>query len=100
MIVREFTARLWGKLETVDESMVTAFQNEFVIITDCELPGGRPSDQDEALSQLPPAEFIQELTWAKTDVEVNIITDATRAPVLHRRPKKIKGCIRFKRVRH
>jgi hypothetical protein len=57
--------------------MATAFQLEFVIITDCELPGKTPSDHDDVLSQLPLAGFIQEFICAKAEVEVNASTDAT-----------------------
>jgi hypothetical protein len=57
--------------------MATAFQPVFVIITDCELPGGTPNDQFDACSQLPLAGFIQEFTCAETEVEMNA-TDATK----------------------
>ncbi len=62
----------------VDGLMATAFQLEFEIVTDCELPGKAPSDQDGASSQLPLAGFIQEFTCAETKVEVNASADATK----------------------
>lgn len=58
--------------------MATAFQTEFVIISDCELLGKTPSDQDDALSQLPLPGVIQEFTCAKTDVEVNALAERTK----------------------
>src|SRR6185312_9480887 len=42
-------------------------------MTDCPLPGGMPSDQLAALSQLPPVFGIQELTCAKADAPPNAI---------------------------
>lgn len=65
-----------GKLFGVDASIVTALKPEFVIITDCELFGRTPSDQFAALSQRSLVGFIQEFTWANTEVEVNESTDA------------------------
>src|SRR4051812_44801297 len=67
-----------GKLVGVDGLMATAFQSEFVIITDCKLPGRALSDHDDASSQSPLAGFIQEFTCAETEVEKNAITDATK----------------------
>jgi hypothetical protein len=67
-----------GKLIGVDGLIATAFQPEFVIITDCELSGKVPSDHNDAWSQLPLVGFIQEFTCAKTGVDVNAITDATK----------------------
>src|SRR5437868_96637 len=58
-IVRLPTVIESGKLVGVDGLMATAFQPEFVISTDCELPGKTPSDHDDAWSQLPLVGFIQ-----------------------------------------
>jgi hypothetical protein len=62
----------------VEGLMATAFQPEFVIITDCELPGKMPSDHDDTSSHLPLAGFVHELTCAKVDVEINAIREATK----------------------
>src|ERR1041385_8446725 len=67
-----------GKLTGVEGLMATAFQLEFVIITDCELSGEMPSDHDDESSQLPLIGFTQELTCAKTDMDTNATTDATK----------------------
>ena len=44
-MVRLSTVMEPGKLIGVDALMATAFQPEFVIMTDCELLGRTPSDQ-------------------------------------------------------
>ena len=54
----------------VDWLIATAFQPEFVIITDCELFGKAPRDQFAAWSQLPLVGFIQEFTCAKAEESV------------------------------
>ena len=59
VMVRVCTARVCGALETVDESMTTAFQNALVNMIDCVLAGGTPSDQEAAVSQLPPVSLFQ-----------------------------------------
>jgi len=87
-MVRLFTVMEPGKLMGVEGLMATAFQPEFVIITDCELPGRTPSDQFAGWSQLALVGFIQEFTCAQIDIEVNAINDdatkhsADRIPLL------------------
>jgi len=77
-IVRLLTVMEPGKLIGVEGLMATAFQPEFVISTDCELPGKTPSDQFVMPSQLPLIGFVQEFTCAETEIEVNAITDVTK----------------------
>jgi hypothetical protein len=61
--------------------MPTAFQNWFVIITDCELPGTTPSDHDDAWSQFPLVGLIQEFTCAEAEVVRKVITNVRKHTV-------------------
>src|SRR3954469_5955916 len=63
--VRPPTVIAPGKLVGVDGLRATAFQLEFVIITDCVLFGRTPSDQFAGWSQLPLPGLIQEFTCAE-----------------------------------
>src|ERR1041385_1483777 len=66
-IVRLLTVIESGKLVGVEALMATAFQPEFVIITDCELLGKTASDQFDAWSQSLLVGFIQEFTTPEVD---------------------------------
>jgi hypothetical protein len=70
-------------LTGVEGLMATAFQQELVIWTDCELLGRTPSDQEDAWSQLPLVGLIQEFTGkesprAKFEAETNVMGIAKR----------------------
>jgi len=77
-IVKLLTVIEPGKLVGVDDWIATALKPEFVIITDCDPFGKMPNDQFDDTSQLPLAGFIQEFTCARAEVEMNVITDATK----------------------
>ena len=66
------------KLTGVDGLMATAFQPEFVIITDCELPGRTPRDQFAVTSQLPLPALIQEFTCAEAEMDAKAMSHAKK----------------------
>src|SRR5947209_382825 len=72
---------LSGKFCAVLAPMATAFQPELVICTDWELSGKTPSDQADALSQLPLVGLVQALTVvgesANTENEVQHSTQSS-----------------------